>query len=187
MIVHPDFLDHWKTRKLTELTKDECAPMMLLRLWGYCQKNKAWVFQREQIDLAFICHSRLPGTEVERLLTECRFVRVTENELTVHDWEKSNRIYRNSWENGSKGGRYVKGFRKPVANPRETHRQPTGSYVQKNRIDKAGSMEPIKKSEEEHKPISEEQRLANIKKFGEQVGSITDVLKGKISETGIIR
>ena len=57
MIVQPDFPEHWKTRRLVEITGDESAPLAVIRLWAHCQHNRRWMFPgMTQSQLASICH-----------------------------------------------------------------------------------------------------------------------------------
>lgn len=126
MIVHPDFLDHWKTKKLIELTNnDPSAPLLMLRLWGYCQVQKQSEFDKTP-NLSAICRSQLSTSRLLDMMLECHFVRTDGDRFIVHDWERCNRMLRSAWDNGKRGGHHKK-------------REPTGSYsTDKIRKDKVG-------------------------------------------------
>lgn len=137
VIVEPDFLDHWKTRMLVELTKDEAAPLMLLRLWGLCQSRKDWRFRDlNGQTLAAICRSKLDGNLLLNVLRECGFIETNGQVTVVHDWDVSNARLVSAWKNGLKGGRPRKpmgslGFkhRKPKTNPSEPIHLSSLSYL----------------------------------------------------------
>lgn len=117
MIVEPDFLDHWKTRLLIELTENPAAPLMVLRLWAHCQQRKKWKFDGlEYSHLRCICHTDMDGSELERALIESKFVEKNGEVLVIHDWDKSNRMLISAWKNGAKGGRPTLTGRKPTGN-----------------------------------------------------------------------
>jgi hypothetical protein len=177
MIVHPDFLDHRKTQKLIKMAGDDpSAPFILLRLWGYCQRQRRSSFETLP-DLADICHSTLPSERLLEILIECRWIDKDENGLHVHDWEKCNRILRNSWNNGQKGGHPSK-F-KPTGHPRDAHRQPTGYDSTDKHKHKVGYPRADAKKEEEQQ--SPQGNPENIKKFGQLCGELSQKLKeGKI-------
>lgn len=124
MIVHPDFLDHWKTKKLVELLEDPGAPLLILRLWAYCQKSKKSVFEKmDPFRLKSVCHAQIDGDKLMQILTECGFVRIEEGQFVVHDWEQVNRSLFSSWNNGRLGGR-PETHGKPSGNPQQTHGKP---------------------------------------------------------------
>lgn len=186
MIVHPDFLDHWKTKSLISLVGDDpAAPLMILRLWGYCQLQKKSVFETVP-NLKSICRSNLPTeTLLDHMISAGFLRRGDQNEIIVHDWEQCNRILRTSWENGKKGGN-PSNF-KPTGCPRDTHRLPAGSSVQKNRIEKVGCPRAGTKlssdqptgwlASPEEEEITAEQRAANHQKFAQLAGQISGSLK----------
>jgi hypothetical protein len=172
MIVHPDFLDHWKTRRLVELTGDESAPLMMLRLWGYCQIQKQSSFENLSADvLASVCRAKIGGEKLLKILIECRFVRQDGDTLIIHDWERSNRILRNAWDNGQKGGHYSK-FKRPTGSRHAIRRHSTGNppraLEEKKRIETGGCPQA-----EEEKP-----NPVNIEKFGRLLGDLSKQMKG---------
>jgi hypothetical protein len=107
MIVQPDFLDHWKTRQLVELTGDESAPLAVIRLWAYCQTSKRGYFpDMKPAQLASICRwgSRKPACHVA--LVRCRFVeKISPQGYAAHEWSDHNRQLIQKWEAGKNGGR----------------------------------------------------------------------------------
>lgn len=178
MIVHPDFADHWKTKEFTELTGDPVAPMMVIRLWGYCQIQKASVFP-ETPDLHKICRSKLSTEELRNHLVKVRFARIgPDGEFIVHDWERCNRILRNSWNNGSQGGR---------PNKTDQNHKPTGSKThgftvqkKKNRKEKVGYLtHGFGKTD----PLPEKERLDNQQKFGAQLRGLVEKLRSPTAES----
>lgn len=180
MIVHPDFLDHWKTRQLIEMTQDSSSPLIIFRLWAYCQKRKTSVFPgMTPIALAHACHSSMPADRLYHILAECRFIRQEADRLIVHDWDQVNRMLISAWDNGKKGGNPANfNSNRPATRP-ATHRQPTGTAHSNSnssvRTDK--ELGPAADRLSEQPRLTEEQRLENIKKFGAQVGSIAAKLK----------
>jgi hypothetical protein len=58
MIVEPDFIHHWKFEALCTAVGDGLAAKALLRLWGYAQSRKQWIFPLDALKLASICGVR---------------------------------------------------------------------------------------------------------------------------------
>lgn len=105
MIVEPGFLDHYKTQALIHAA-GEAAPLMLIRLWEHCQCRKTNRFPNlTDVALASICRWTKTPAELKAIFLECGFLRVENNVVIVHDWEKSNRHLIGAWVNGAKGGR----------------------------------------------------------------------------------
>jgi hypothetical protein len=203
MIVHPDFLDHWKTKKLVEHLSDPAAPLVVLRLWAYCQVQKKSVFQNmDAFRLKSVCHCPISGEKLMAALIECGFVRIEENAFIVHDWEQVNRMLISAWANGKRGGDPAK-FRQPTGS-RSAPRSPTqsGSPPSRARVreeDKIRAGYPVGSTQKESdtEPAEdlalpergEEARLyeikdgekpdpANVKKFGGLMGDLAKKLKG---------
>lgn len=106
MIVQPDFLDHWKTRKLVKLLKDESAPLILIRLWGFCQQNQKWSLEGIPPEsLNSICRVENPRVSVYEMLITCGFIKVRDGVPYVNDWESYNSKLIAAWNNGRSGGR----------------------------------------------------------------------------------
>jgi hypothetical protein len=107
MIVTPEFLDHWKTRLLVDLTKDPTAPLAVIRLWGYCQTSKSSFFTgMTPGQLASICHwgDRQPACHVA--LSKAGFIeKLNPKGFAAHQWNEYNAKLLANWENGQKGGR----------------------------------------------------------------------------------
>jgi hypothetical protein len=120
MIVQPDFLDHWKTEMLVQLTGDKASPLLVLRLWAHCQKQRKGTFPHmtPQV-LKAVCRWEGEPEALEKALTESRFIESDGSAITVHEWEEVNAGLFKSWENGKKGGR-PKTQKKPTGYPRET-------------------------------------------------------------------
>jgi hypothetical protein len=127
VIVKTDFLDHWKTQLLIQTTKDESAPLAVLRGWAYCQLSRRWQFpELTAAQLAAICRwgNRKPACHIA--LLKAGFVERHKSGFAFHDWEKENAQLVQKWTCGQKGGRPPK---KTGNEPDETGRlQPrTGS------------------------------------------------------------
>ncbi|MFZ1074060.1 MAG: hypothetical protein WAO21_11590, partial [Verrucomicrobiia bacterium] len=107
MIVQPDFPEHWKTRRLVEITGDESAPMAVIRLWAHCQHNRRWNFpDMTPAQLASICYwgNRKPACHVA--LTKTRFVdRLKPKGFAARQWNEHNKQLIQRWHAGEKGGR----------------------------------------------------------------------------------
>lgn len=121
MIVQPDFMEHWKTRRLVEITKDESAPLAVLRLWAFCQTSRRWEFpDMTPAQLAAICRwgNRKPVCHVA--LMKARFVDRLKKGFAAHDWQQVNAQLIQKWNSGKKGGRPAKP--KTESEPAETGR-----------------------------------------------------------------
>lgn len=184
MIVHPDFLEHWKTKTLIELTGDPAAPLMILRIWAHCQRQKKSVF--ETLNLKSICHTKMATDELQKHMVEVGFLELGENsEIIVHDWEDVNRLLRASWNNGKKGGNpsQFRDKRRPTGNPRDTHRHPVGyksTEEDKIRVGYPRADARLGTHSEPAVAGSAEGKKgdpANVKKFGELCGDLAKTLK----------
>lgn len=102
MIIEPDFLDHWKTRALVDLSKKPESPLWLIRLWAHCHSRKAWQFNLPPIALKSICgvSADISADDWFKWLKECRFIEGTKSDWQVHDWEKHNSGLVSRWGNG---------------------------------------------------------------------------------------
>lgn len=129
MIVEPDFLDHWKTRMLARLLKDERAPIYVIRLWAHCQQRKTDRFTGWNPDvLASVCRWDSDGSTLWDAMGKT-FLEIDGEDVVVHGWADTNASLISAWENGKRGGRpkAVKAeCLKPVGNlpvnPAETSR-----------------------------------------------------------------
>jgi hypothetical protein len=141
MIVQPDFLDHWKTQRLIALTNNEAAPLMVIRLWGYCQQRRQSSFDELSAHaLATVCRWRKDPDKLMEILKESGFIRTHENRLIVHDWDEVNSSLLARW----KGGETTR--RKYYAKPSDSRRlkgslakAETASGVEMNKEQRAGS------------------------------------------------
>lgn len=133
MIIEPDFLDHWKTQLLVQLTDDPAAPLMMVRLWGHCHTRKAWRFSDlSDHALAAICRWKGDAARLRAILIEAGFVMEEPDGqttwLVAHDWDVVNATLVRNWANGPKGGR--------PKNPTITHDKPSGTPNGSDRIDR---------------------------------------------------
>lgn len=106
MIIEPDFVDHWKTRMLAEVLKDELAPIYLIRLWAHCQQRKTSSFDAlPTVALKAIC--RFPGDAdaFEKALSDSGFIARVNGTLSILGWAEYNASLIANWTNGPKGGR----------------------------------------------------------------------------------
>lgn len=134
MIVHPDFLDHWKTLLLVQTTGDKASPLVMIRLWAHCQQRKQWAFPRMTPEiLKAVCHWEGEADALVKALTACGFIETDGDGITVHGWAEANASLIANWKNGAQGGR-----------PRGTRRKPTGSSggTEERRQEKNGQDEP---------------------------------------------
>lgn len=120
MIVEPDFLDHWKTRMLVRLLKDERAPIYVLRLWAHCQQRKTDRFTGWNPDvLASVCRWETDGLTLWEAMGKT-FLEIEGEEVVVHGWAETNAALLSAWSNGKLGGRpkaVKSGVQKPIGNP----------------------------------------------------------------------
>jgi hypothetical protein len=134
VIVQPDFCEHWKTRLLVQLTKDESAPIAVLRLWAHCQHSRRCDFpEMTSAQLASICHwgNRKPACHTA--LIKAAFVdKLSPKGFKAHQWDIHNAQLLQKWEAGKKGGRPVTSestnkyghSEKPVGHRPTTDREP---------------------------------------------------------------
>ena len=124
MIVHPDFLDHWKTQLLVQATGDKASPLMVLRLWAHCQQRRQATFQNMPPPvLKAVCRWEGDAAALFKALADAGFIEVTGDAVTVHQWAEVNATLLQSWENGKKGGRPPKTRQKPGRNPSPTDKR----------------------------------------------------------------
>lgn len=126
MIVDPDFMDHWKTRMLSDLLGgDPLAPIYVLRLWAHCQNRREWVFHGLPMGaLKAICRFEGDANLFEKSMIDCSFIEKTGDSIEVCGWAEHNASMIANWKNGKKGGRPRKN--KPISNPEETDEKPMG-------------------------------------------------------------
>lgn len=121
MIVCPDFLDHWKTQLLFQLTGDKASPLLVLRLWAHCQQRRQSVFHNMTPEvLKAICRWEGEPDRLQKALADSGFIDIDGQRVTVHQWAEVNAALLKSWENGKKGGRPPKTQPYPAENPDET-------------------------------------------------------------------
>jgi hypothetical protein len=178
MIVQPDFFNHWKTKRFTALIGSKDAPLLVLKLWAYCQAQRRNRFSFEDERLKFVCEFDGDANSLRTALETCGFIRVNPEEPTgfiVHDWDIVNAALLASWRNGARGGR------KPPGYPKITHGQPTPSnHNNKYSTDKirgvglpTGSEKPTVLDDS----LPEDQRAANRKKLSAVMKDAIEKLK----------
>jgi hypothetical protein len=99
MIVQPDFPEHWKTRRLVELTGDESAPMAVLRLWAHCQHSRrSTFFEMTPAQLASICRWTNKKIACHTALTKAGFVdKLNPKGFAAHEWNEYNAQLFQKW------------------------------------------------------------------------------------------
>lgn len=107
MIVQPDFLGHWKTRLLIEITRDPAAPLSVIHLWAHCQQRRRGDFPNmTPQQLASICHWGERKPDCYLALLKAGFIhRISPKGFEVHEWEEHNKQLIQKWKAGEKGGR----------------------------------------------------------------------------------
>lgn len=111
MIVQPDFVDHFKTKALVKLTKDESAPLAVLRLWGHCQTSRRWQFPNmtpEQLAALCAWGDRKPACHTA-MIKAGYLKRLPEGGFEAHQWDEQNGSLIQKWRVGKLGGRPKKG------------------------------------------------------------------------------
>lgn len=128
MIVDPDFFDHWRTRMVADMLKDQLAPVYIMRLWAHCQNRKGDVFDIPAAGLKALCQFPGAAQELEDALIAAEYIARDGLTVTVTGWAEKNAALLAAWENGNKGGRPKKNQKQtagqPTENPSETHGLP---------------------------------------------------------------
>jgi hypothetical protein len=105
MIVQTDLPDHWKTQILKSIVGDGACEY-LLRLWGHCQHRKSEYFSNLPIEaVKAICRYQGPAEQLDRALTESRFIERKANTVRVLHFMDYNKKLFSSPKNGKSGGR----------------------------------------------------------------------------------
>ena len=130
MIVDPDFFDHWRTRMVADMLKDQLAPVYIMRLWAHCQNRKGDVFDIPAAGLKALCQFSGAAQELEDALIAAEYIARDGLTVTVTGWAEKNAALLAAWENGHKGGRPKKNQNttdgQPTENQSETHGLPVG-------------------------------------------------------------
>ncbi len=128
MIVDPDFFDHWRTRMVADMLKDQLAPVYIMRLWAHCQNRKGDVFDIPSAGLKALCQFSGAAQDLEDALIAAEYIARDGLTVTVTGWAEKNAALLAAWENGHKGGRPKKNQNttdgQPTENPSETHGLP---------------------------------------------------------------
>jgi hypothetical protein len=156
--VKPSFLDDWRTAQLVQTTGSVAAPLAVIRLWGYCQEERASRFPRmTDSEVAGICRwaaLSLPGPCHEALIEAGFLARLADGGFEVPLFNELNANLITARANGrfgSKGGRKPGGYasgspRVPVGDPAGTQRQangnPPGTHGEPNRIEQNRTENP---------------------------------------------
>jgi hypothetical protein len=125
MIVQPDFLTHWKTRKLCARLKEKHAPLYVIRLWSLCQTSKRDLIPADHETLAAICEYDGDSLVLLSALLDCGFIEPEkEGNHVVHGWAEINRQLIHNWTAGLSGGRPKVHKDKPKDIPRVSQTKP---------------------------------------------------------------
>lgn len=129
MIVQPDFLRHWKTRKLVAMTGDQASPLFLIRLWGHCQTSRQWEFPGlKRDDLAAICEwecLRVPKLSCEKALVACGWIeKIKGGGYRVRRWDYWNKNLVTNWLRNPSGKPRDDSDDDPTGTPRAPRRLP---------------------------------------------------------------
>lgn len=100
MVIHPDFINHWKTRLLIARIGREAALVALLALWAYCERKRAWELRLSPLELAGMCDYQGEPVEFFNWLIEFRFLdrTIDPSWFRVHDWENVNSGLVSKWK-----------------------------------------------------------------------------------------
>jgi hypothetical protein len=113
MLVDPDFLDHWKTRMLSDTLNDPKAPLYVLRIWAHCQVRRSTEFSMPTEGLRALCQFEGSAETLESAMISSGFIERDGNTIKVPKWAEHNAKLVTAWNNGHKGGR-------PTNNPTVT-------------------------------------------------------------------
>lgn len=192
MIVQPDFLTHWKTRKLVRLLKDPCAPLYVIRIWALCQTSKIDVLPANSKTIAAICEFDGDSNLLRKSLLDCGFLESQKNgSYLVHGWAELNRGLLHNWSAGKKGGRpslsasnkvpsktdletpmkhsIKSGVEKPLDNQRDTKTEPKENPVVTDGVDRSDRPDQIRPDGVERSDQTREDVVGIV---GQALGSI---------------
>lgn len=125
MIVQPDFLTHWKTKKLINRLKDQCAPLYVIRLWSLCHTSKSDVIPADHETIAAICEYEGDPEKFAKAMLDCGFIEPEHRgNHVVHGWSEVNQRLIHNWTVGPKGGRPRGAKPEPPPNPRVDLKEP---------------------------------------------------------------
>ena len=130
VIVQPDLLRHWKTRKFTEQVGDPAAPLVLIRLWAHCQVSRRWEFpELKRCDLAAICEwdslKNRPSSMRKGSNTRVGGLQKMEGGgYRVRGWEEHNKNLIANWKRNPSGKPKEETDTDPAGTPRAPHDVP---------------------------------------------------------------
>jgi hypothetical protein len=146
VIVQPDFLTHWKTRKLVNRLKQQQAPLYVIRLWALCQTARRDTVPADAETIAAICEYSGDAEKLYSALLDCRWIDpAKDGEHKVHSWAEINARLLHNWAAGVHGGR-------PKGTKKETQGKPKGSPIETDRVDREEKIEKTEKKEGEGEP-----------------------------------
>jgi len=124
VIVQPDFLDHWKTLKLTSVLSDPLAPIYILRLWSYVQTSRRDIIPDDAEMIKAVCRWGGSAPVIRSALVSCGWVDAVEGGLRIHGWSELNARLIHNWTVGKTGGRPRVTTENPRDNPRVSQTEP---------------------------------------------------------------
>jgi hypothetical protein len=118
MIVQPDFLTHWKTKRLINSLNQIHAPLYVLRLWAFCQTSRRDRVPNDPETIKAICDYDGDAKVFFKALIGSEYLEIENDaQCIAHGWAELNKALIHNWEVGRTGGR-PKGSKSN--NPRET-------------------------------------------------------------------
>lgn len=182
MIVQPNFPEHWKTRLLIQITKDESSPLCVLRLWSHCQNSRRDKFpDMTPAQLASVCHwnDRKPACHVA--LVRAGFVeKLSPKGFAAHQWAEHNAQLLQKWQAGQKGGRPPthenanenKASEKPTDNRPLTGTKPDKTRPDQTRPDSIDQTSPDQTASPPSAPTSFAELRARLDAGGDGLDSV---------------
>jgi hypothetical protein len=158
MIVEREFLDHWKTHLLRQLTGLPNAAEIPLRIWAYCESNRSDFIRDDGKGLVItgICRVTCEPKRLLRSLLEARWLDRAEGGFVAHGWAEKNANWLQKIGAGrgraKSGARLQNGHLATSGSPAADQRLPSGSpaadtpagepLVQWSRVEWSGEENP---------------------------------------------
>ena len=159
MIVQPDFLTHWKTRKLINRLRQKEAPLYVLRIWALCQTSRRDSIPNDAETIAAICEYPGEPEKLHSALIECGYLDRAENgNHKVHECSDVNARLIHNWEAGVHGGRPKGSRKKTLGKPLGSPEKPSGSPIETDRLDRVDKIEKIDETDGGNSPADTRQR-----------------------------
>ena len=161
MIVQPDFLTHWKTRKLCTRLKEKHAPLYVIRLWSLCHTSKRDIIPADCETLAAICEYEGDPEKLMSAMLDCGFIEpeIDGNHI-VHGWSEVNQRLIHNWTAGLNGGRPKVAKDKPKENPRVSQTKPIDGLDRE--IDREMEGKPAQSKPARNKPQADAEWLNTL-------------------------